>query len=201
MIRLLATSAGLLLLVAGTIGVAAHFSPLVSTTATLIASFTPLLLLAVPAALVLLLAGGQRVLAVLATVVLAAGVGAQWPLFHAASTSSTAAAAEPARSPSVRIMQANIFLGGADPDALVARIRDEQVDVATVVELTDAAVGGLAAAGIGDVLPYSFVRPRDGGWRNRNLFALSAFRQRSRSTDSPSATSGRRSPSRAPSHT
>lgn len=64
-IRVLATAAGLLLLAAGTVGVAAHFSGLVSTTATLIASFTPLLLLAVVAALILLLVGGRRFLALL----------------------------------------------------------------------------------------------------------------------------------------
>ncbi|HEY5854076.1 MAG TPA: endonuclease/exonuclease/phosphatase family protein [Aldersonia sp.] len=162
-IRVLATAAGSLLLVVGTVGVAAHFSGLVSTTATLIASFTPLLLLAVLAALVLLLIGGQRLLVVLAAVVLAVGVWTQWLLFHAASTSTTAAAAEPARMPSVRTMQANIFLGGADADALVAQIRAESVDVLTVVELTEPAVERLAAAGVGDGLPYSFIRPRGGG--------------------------------------
>lgn len=163
MIRVVATLAGLALLVVGMVGVAAHFSGMVSTTATLLASFTPLLLPAVPVALVLFLVGGRRGLALLSAVVLAVGVWAQWPLFHAASTSAAAAAAEPARAAGVRIMQANIFLGGADPDALITQVRDHQVDVLTVVELTDAAVARLAAAGIAEALPYSFVRPRGGG--------------------------------------
>lgn len=61
------------------------------------------------------------------------------------------------------VMQANIWLGNADADALVRQIGSERVDVITVDELTPEAIDRLTAAGITDELPYSFTRPYSGG--------------------------------------
>jgi endonuclease/exonuclease/phosphatase (EEP) superfamily protein YafD len=92
-----------------------------------------------------------------ALLVAAGAVWTQWPLYRAGDVST------PTHTPSVRLMQANIFLGRADPAALVARIREERVDVLTVVELTPSAVQSLAEAGMAGQLPYSYVRARNGG--------------------------------------
>lgn len=155
--RIIATIAGVLALGAGAVGVAAHFSGFVSTTATLIASFTPLFILSALVGAVLLAFGRQRVLAIVAVVVVAIGVWTQVPLYRSTGGDATAQATN------LRIMQANMFHGRADADYIVSRVRDDDVDILTLVELTDAAVPRLDAAGLRTELPYSYVQPRGGG--------------------------------------
>ena len=156
--RRLAAGAGLVLLVAGSIGIAAHYSAFVGTTWTLIASFTPLLVVVTGVALVLLLLGRQRILALAAVAALSVGVWTQVPLYRA-----TPVPADAPDGPQVRVMQANIYLGSADTDALLRTVHDADVDILTVAELTEAAAQRLAAAGITQQLPYSFTKPRGGG--------------------------------------
>ena len=59
--------------------------------------------------------------------------------------------------PTIRVMQANIKVGQADPVDLVASARDRRVDLLTVQEITDESAAGLRAAGLDDVLPHQFV--------------------------------------------
>lgn len=61
-----------------------------------------------------------------------------------------------ATGPVVRVMQANIKVGQADPVALVRTVRDRDVDVLTVQELTDESIEGLHDAGLDAALPYRF---------------------------------------------
>ncbi len=157
-LRPAAITVGVLTALAALTGVVAHFTGVLSTTATLIASFTPLLVLLAVPAVVLLLCSGQRLLALVAAVVLAVGVATQVPLFR-----GSAAGATDDQGVQVRLMQANIRLGVADPRTLVRTVADQHVDILTVIELTPAAVQRLAAAGLEELLPYSFLRPRDGG--------------------------------------
>jgi endonuclease/exonuclease/phosphatase (EEP) superfamily protein YafD len=159
-LRVLASVSGVVLLLVGVIGIAAHYSAFVSTTWTLIASFTPLFIMATVVALVLLLLGRQRVLALAAVVALAVGVWTQAPLYRPAPDDP---AADVAEAPRLRVMQANIFLGQADTEALVRAVRDEDIDLLTVAELTGEAQHALAAAGLEEVLPHSFSRTRAGG--------------------------------------
>ena len=63
----------------------------------------------------------------------------------------------------VRVLTANLYLGTADPGALVTRVRDARVDVLAVQELTPAAAGALDAAGLGTLLPYRAAYPAPGG--------------------------------------
>lgn len=154
---LLASVPGVVLLLVGAVGIAAHYFGFVSTTWTLIASFTPLFIPVTVVALVLLLLGGQRVLAVAAVAALAVGVWTQLPLYRAAQATPASDA------PQVRLMQANIFLGRADAEALVRTVRERDIDLLTVAELTDEAERALAGAGLKELLPYSFSRPRSGG--------------------------------------
>jgi len=85
------------------------------------------------------------------------GLAAQLPLYLGAPVSAAVDA------PKVRLLQANIRLGEADARALVSRVRSDRVDLLTVAELTGTAVRRLASAGLVEVLPFSYLRPREGG--------------------------------------
>ncbi|CAA0132987.1 Uncharacterised protein [Mycolicibacterium vanbaalenii] len=148
---------GLVAAVCAGIGVAAHFFGPVSTLVTLLASFSPLFaMLAVVSALLLAVAR-HRVAAIAALLMAAVGVAAQLPLYVGSQPPETT------QGPQLRLLQANIRLGEADPHALAGRVRLGGVDVLTVAELTEAAVDRLAAAGLERTLPFTYLRPREGG--------------------------------------
>ncbi len=63
-------------------------------------------------------------------------------------------------------MTLNMHYGGADPEAVVATIRDRGVDVLATEEMTPEAVDALRRAGIGDLLPYDDLKPRGGAAGN-----------------------------------
>ncbi|MDG4668924.1 endonuclease/exonuclease/phosphatase family protein [Mycobacterium sp. 236(2023)] len=149
--------AGIVSAVSAGMGVAAHFFGPVSTVVTLLASFTPLfVVLAVLSAVIL--AAARMWFAVLAAVaIVVVGVASQLPLFIGEQPTASGEA------PTLRILQANLRLGEADPSALVDRVRGSGVDVLTVAELTGPAVDKLAAAGLREWLPYSYVRADYGG--------------------------------------
>lgn len=64
--------------------------------------------------------------------------------------------------PVVTMATVNMTFGGADADAVVAMVREHQVDVLAVVELTPDAADALADAGLGDELPFSEVLAEPG---------------------------------------
>jgi len=59
----------------------------------------------------------------------------------------------------LRVMQANLMVGRADPTAVVGQARENSVDVVTIQELTDESVIGLRDAGMEELFPYSYLRP------------------------------------------
>lgn len=61
------------------------------------------------------------------------------------------------------VLHANILLGKADTDAIVALVDEHEPDVLTVVELTPSAHERLVAAGLRTQLPYEFVSTASGG--------------------------------------
>ncbi|WP_072805631.1 endonuclease/exonuclease/phosphatase family protein [Rhodococcoides yunnanense] len=61
------------------------------------------------------------------------------------------------------VLHANILLGQADPDAIVALVDEHASDVLTVVELTPSAHERLVAAGLRRRLPYEYVSTAPGG--------------------------------------
>lgn len=73
--------------------------------------------------------------------------------------------------PTVTAMQANIWLGNADTDSLVAQVKSMEVDVIAVNELTNSALERLIASGIESELPYSFVRPLPTGGGGTGLWS------------------------------
>jgi endonuclease/exonuclease/phosphatase family metal-dependent hydrolase len=54
----------------------------------------------------------------------------------------------------VTVMTVNLFVGGADPQAIVRLVRDRNVAVLAVQEFTPGARRGLAAAGVDALLPH-----------------------------------------------
>lgn len=89
---------------------------------------------------------------VVAAAVAAAAIWTQVPLY--------VATAAPSEGPEITVMQTNIlFDGGADPDVLVAHVRERNVDLLTVNELTDEGVEALTRADLDELLPYRYLVP------------------------------------------
>ncbi|MGX1805106.1 protein kinase domain-containing protein [Nocardia sp. NPDC055321] len=63
----------------------------------------------------------------------------------------------------VTVMQSNILFGHADAGAIVQAVRENKVEVLTLVELTDEALARLRTAGLEAELPYYHVEPAPGG--------------------------------------
>ncbi|WP_235065521.1 endonuclease/exonuclease/phosphatase family protein [Mycolicibacterium iranicum] len=139
------------------LGVAAHFVGPVSTAVTLLASFTPLFVVLAMVSAVALAATRFWFAALAALAIVAVGVGSQLPLYVGRNPGASA------ETPRIRLLQANLRLGEADPRAVVDLVRARRVDVLTVAELTGSAVEKLAAAGIEQLLPFKYLHPRYGG--------------------------------------
>ncbi|WP_336706717.1 endonuclease/exonuclease/phosphatase family protein [Oerskovia sp. USHLN155] len=65
---------------------------------------------------------------------------------------------EPGADGTLRVMATNALYGRADARAVVEAVREEEVELLSVVELTDDFETALVAAGIEDVLPYAWTR-------------------------------------------
>ena len=76
----------------------------------------------------------------------------------AAGSSSESGAAPPAVS--LRVLTINALGGAADPTAILRILQSDNVDVLAVQELTAQMVSRLAAAGLGQLLPFSHLDPR-----------------------------------------
>ncbi|WP_460808478.1 endonuclease/exonuclease/phosphatase family protein [Micromonospora zhanjiangensis] len=68
----------------------------------------------------------------------------------------------PAGGPTVRVLTANLLVGGADPDALVALVRELRVDLLAVQEFTPDAQAALDRAGLAGLLPHRQLNPIPG---------------------------------------
>nr|WP_232523180.1 endonuclease/exonuclease/phosphatase family protein [Nocardioides sp. MAH-18] len=60
-------------------------------------------------------------------------------------------------------MTANLYFGNADPAAVVDGVRDGDVDLLVVNEVTETSVAGLDAAGLADLLPHRAGEPAPDG--------------------------------------
>ncbi|MGW0044233.1 endonuclease/exonuclease/phosphatase family protein [Rhodococcus sp. NPDC003348] len=133
-------------------GVVAHVAPVTSPPVVVAASAAPYLMWAAVPAVAVSLVARHRLGAVVAATAVAAAVWTQAPLYIGAAHPG-------ADSGELTVMQANIEFGKADPDAVAAQVRSRGVDVLTVDELTVAAVDGLTAAGLDELLPHRYLRP------------------------------------------
>ena len=71
----------------------------------------------------------------------------------------------PSNGPELRVMTANLFLGQADADSVVQLVRDQDVDLLSVQELTPEEARALKAAGLDRLLPERavFAAPQSSG--------------------------------------
>lgn len=67
-----------------------------------------------------------------------------------------------ARGPALRVLAANLLVGKADTDELMALVARTRPDVLALQELTPAAMRRLEAAGLRRTLRHAVTRPRDG---------------------------------------
>lgn len=116
----------------------------------------PLLFCSVPGA-VLLGAGFGWIGAVIGAIAVIGAASTQIPLWKKRFGS------KPTGEVPFTVLHANILLGKADADAVVALVDRHEPDILTVVELTPSAHRGLLAAGLGERLPHSFVSSAPGG--------------------------------------
>lgn len=59
----------------------------------------------------------------------------------------------------LHVMSSNMYYGEADPQTLVRLVRENQVDVLNLLELTQQGVDALEGAGLFDLLPYRVLQP------------------------------------------
>lgn len=104
-------------------------------------------------ALVLALVSRSLLLSLAAAVLVVVQVAWQLPLFVAADRDSPVA---------TTVMTFNLRNGGADPATVVDLVREHDVQVLALEELTSDALRALQHAGLDEVLPYDFTRPADG---------------------------------------
>ncbi|NUP29866.1 MAG: endonuclease/exonuclease/phosphatase family protein [Nocardia sp.] len=156
-VRRVLLGAGWCALLTGILGIALYSGGWQRRELILLASGATYLMFATVIALLLFLTARGWRSAAAAVVVLAGVLWTQLPLFVPDSRAAAGIGAE------LTVLQSNLLFGGADTDALVHAVRDREVDVLTVDELTPAAVDALAADGLGTLLPYSYLDPGPGG--------------------------------------
>lgn len=104
--------------------------------------------------------------------VLALALRRRWPALVAAGTAVALLAVVAPRAvadrqpavagPTVRLLTANLLLGGADPGTVVGLVRAHRVDVLTVQEFTPGIAVELDRLGLAGLLPYRQLNPEVG---------------------------------------
>jgi endonuclease/exonuclease/phosphatase family metal-dependent hydrolase len=61
--------------------------------------------------------------------------------------------------PSLRVASANLLVGGADAASVLDQVRESQVDLLAVQEMTPSWLASFDSAGVASVLPYRYVAP------------------------------------------
>ncbi|MTD57927.1 endonuclease/exonuclease/phosphatase family protein [Amycolatopsis sp. RM579] len=74
-----------------------------------------------------------------------------------------AATQPPAHGAALRVMSSNQYLGHADVDTIVRLVRENQIDVLNLLELTPREVREFERAGLFETLPYRVLKPQYGG--------------------------------------
>ena len=76
-----------------------------------------------------------------------------------------------ADGPTLRVLTLNLYVGRADADAVVARVRQADPDVLFLQELTADALTRLKQAGLEDLLPHTQLELRSGGPRGSGIYS------------------------------
>jgi endonuclease/exonuclease/phosphatase (EEP) superfamily protein YafD len=120
-----------------------------------LAAFSPYLMLGAPIALLASALARSWIPAVAAAALLLVCLATQARLYVAQTA--------PAHAQHLVLMTSNLRLGLADPNSVVAQVREHHVDVLTTQELTDVEASRLVSAGLENLLPYSALAPSVGG--------------------------------------
>ncbi|UYP19941.1 endonuclease/exonuclease/phosphatase family protein [Rhodococcus sp. Z13] len=151
----------------GALGVVVHYLGPESNKLILLSSFVPLLVVVGIAGTLVLAAIRAWRSALIGLLVVLAGVWTQLPLFVPSRPSfPDRVAGEP-----ITVLQANIRLGEADAEGVVDLVRQHDADVVTVEELTDDAVVRLREAGIDELLPEQYLKPRPEGGGGTGIYS------------------------------
>lgn len=144
---------GAILIALGVFALAAPYLPVRGHTSLIAVMVSPLLILAAPLAVVVLLSGRHWVLAAGAVLLTAALVAVQLPWYMRASPAPDSVA--------VRTLTVNMLFGRADAPS-VTRVATDSADIVMVQEITPEAVVRLKAAGMDETFPYSAIDARPG---------------------------------------
>ncbi len=118
-----------------------------------VTAFAPYLMVAGPFGLLALLLARHWIVASVVGLILVLGVSSQIRLYVGRTP--------PAVGVPIAMATLNLRLGQADPDQVVALIREHHVQLLAVQELTPQETDRLRRAGLDELLPYSALRPDD----------------------------------------
>jgi endonuclease/exonuclease/phosphatase (EEP) superfamily protein YafD len=152
MIRLFATSLGLLAFAVGAAGGVSRYLPVTNEAVLVVAAASPYLTVAAVAALILFGLARRWLLTILAAVLCVVAIGVQVPRYLGPEKVDVPSVA-------VRMLTANLGLGEADPDSVVRSARD-MADVVAFQEMTPELAAGLSAAGLDATFPHRVIDPR-----------------------------------------
>ena len=164
-IRILTGTIASLGIVTGLVAMGVYYTDTRVNVLIALASFVPLMFIAVVAGTLVALIGRRWILAGVSALVLAAGAFAYAPLYV------PDAAPEEPEGVRLRVMQANLMIGLADPTVVVGQAREGSVDIVTIQELTDASVVGLRDAGMEELFPYSYLQPHVTGGGGAGIYS------------------------------
>jgi endonuclease/exonuclease/phosphatase (EEP) superfamily protein YafD len=152
MIRVLATVIGGLALVVAAVGLVARYLSISNEVVLIVAAASPYLSAAGLVAMILFALIRRWVMTIVAALLCAAMLIVLLPRFLGPEKSTVP-------SVSVRVLTANLGLGEADPNAVVALAR-ETADVLVVQEMTPGLAAAMVRAGLDDVMPHRSIDPR-----------------------------------------
>ena len=142
---------GLLLIVIAVGALASRYAPTVNRWQLASAALSPYLMLATPLAVLVFALSRHWTLVSVAAVLTVAVLAVQLPWYIGSP--------KPDSGTALRFISANLFLGRADPAAVV-RLAVEHADILAVQELTPELADALSPA-LATQFPYSALRPRD----------------------------------------
>ncbi|MGB3370322.1 MAG: endonuclease/exonuclease/phosphatase family protein, partial [Rhodococcus sp. (in: high G+C Gram-positive bacteria)] len=153
--RRVAQFLGLVGIAVGIVAVSAMFTTAPINPLIAIASFVPLFLVVTGLGLLVSLVFRRWILLTVSVVVVGVATVVVAPLYVANS--------DTVDGPSLRVMQANLLFGAADPASLVDTVRERDVDVLTVQELTETLATRLEDRGLEQLLQYQYLIPDESG--------------------------------------
>ncbi|PTR28814.1 endonuclease/exonuclease/phosphatase (EEP) superfamily protein YafD [Rhodococcus sp. OK519] len=159
---------GLLCALYGAVGLFASTVPVENRFVVLLAGRTPSLLLLTLFGAVVATLGRRWIAAGACLAVCALGTALLAPLYLPGADGVSPSAAT---GPTIRVMQANTKIGQADPAELVRTVRNRDIDILTVQELTDESIEAMHLAGLDEALPHRFVVSRGPGGEGGGIYS------------------------------